>query len=70
MAAHVSQAEKELMWQLYQKYGTYKAVAEKLGRDRGTVSCHVREYEAEIRGASVALNAKMKGGSCCEKETA
>lgn len=61
MSVRVTQVEKELMWQLYQKYGTYKAVAEKVGRDRGTVSRHVREYEAEIRGASVALNAKMKG---------
>ena len=58
MAAYVSQAEKELMWKLYQKYGTYKAVAEKLNRDRGTVSRHVREYEAAINAASVVLNAQ------------
>ena len=52
---YVSQAERELMWKLYQKYGTYKAVAEKLNRDRGTVSRHVREYEAAVSTASVML---------------
>ena len=58
MAAYVSQAENELMWKLYQKYGTYKAVAEKLNRDRGTVSRHVREYEAAVSAAGYVLNAK------------
>ena len=58
MAAYVSQAEKELMWKLYQKYGTYKAVADKLNRSPGTVSRHVREYEAAINAASVVLNAQ------------
>lgn len=58
MAAYVSQAEKELMWKLYQKYGTYKAVAEKLNRDRGTVSRHVREYEAAVGAAIVVLKAQ------------
>ena len=56
MAAYVSQAEKELMWKLYQKYGTYKAVADKLNRNPGTVSRHVREYEAAVNAASVVLN--------------
>lgn len=56
MASRVSQAEKELMWKLYQKYGTFKAVAEKLGRGRDTVSRHVREYEAAVHAASVILN--------------
>ena len=56
MAAYVSQAEKELMWKLYQKYGTYKAVAEKLNRYPSTVSRHVREYEAAVSAASVVLN--------------
>jgi len=58
MAARVTQAEKELMWQLYQKYGTFKAVAEKLSRGKDTVSRHVREYEAEVRGIECALEAK------------
>lgn len=66
----VTQQEKEKMWQLYQELGQFTKVAKKLKRNPGTVSRYVREYEAEIRGASVALNAKMKGGSCCEKETA
>lgn len=56
MATYVSQAEKELMWKLYQKYGTYKAVADKLNRNPGTVSRHVREYEAAVNAASVVLN--------------
>ena len=56
MAAYVSQAEKELMWKLYQKYGTYKAVANRLNRNPGTVSRHVREYEAAVSAASVVLN--------------
>ncbi|MCF2596986.1 helix-turn-helix domain-containing protein [Pseudoflavonifractor phocaeensis] len=58
MASYVSQAEKELMWKLYQKYGTYKAVADKLNRNPGTVSRHVREYEAAVNAASVVMNAK------------
>ena len=59
MSARVSQAEKELMWKLYQKYGTFKAVAEKLGRGRDTVSRYVREYEAAVHAASILLNAQI-----------
>ena len=44
------------MWKLYQKYGTYKAVADRLNRNPGTVSRHVREYEAAVSAASVVLN--------------
>ena len=58
MATKVSQAEKELMWRLYQKYGTYKAVAEKLNRGRSTVSRYVNEYEAAVSAAGYVLNAK------------
>ena len=58
MAAYVSQAEKELMWKLYQKYGTFKAVADKLNRNPSTVSHHVREYEAAVSTASIIKNAK------------
>lgn len=50
--------EKELMWELYQKLGSYKKVAEKLHRCPDTVSRHVHEYEAAVRAASVILNAK------------
>ena len=46
------------MWKLYQKYGTFKAVADKLGRGRDTVSRYVHEYEAAVNAASVILNAK------------
>ena len=59
MSTHVSQAEKELMWKLYQKYGTFKAVADKLGRGRDTVSKHVHAYEAAVNAAGVVLNAKL-----------
>lgn len=58
MATQVTQAEKELMWKLYQKYGTFKAVAKKLGRGSNTVSRYVREYEAAITAAGYVINAK------------
>lgn len=58
MATNVSAAERELMWKLYQKYGTFKAVADKLNRNPGTVSRHVREYEAAVSAAGYVLNAK------------
>lgn len=58
MAARVSQAEKEKMWQLYQQLGTFKKVAEKMNRSPDTVSRYVREYEAAVHTASVILNAK------------
>ncbi len=56
MAAKVTQVEKELMWQLYQKLGSYKAVAAKMGRNPDTVSRHVREYEAAIQATGYVLN--------------
>lgn len=58
MSTRVTQVEKELMWTLYQKYGTFKAVAEKMGRSAGTVSRYVHEYEAAVSAASVVLKAK------------
>ena len=58
MAKKVTQVEKELMWTLYQKYGTFKVVAEKLGRSAGTVSRYVHEYEAAVSAASVVLKAQ------------
>ena len=58
MATHVSQAEKELMWKLYQKYGVFKIVANKLNRSPATVSRYVREYEAAVSATSYMLNAQ------------
>lgn len=58
MATHVSQAEKELMWKLYQKYGVFKIVANKLNRSPATVSRYVREYEAAVSAASLVINSK------------
>ena len=54
----VTQQEKEKMWRLYQELKTYKAVAEKMKRDPGTVSRHVREYEAAVGAIGYALSQK------------
>lgn len=54
----VSEAEKEKMWQLYQKLGTFAAVAKKMNRGADTVSRHVREYEAAVGAAIVVLKAQ------------
>ncbi len=48
--------EKEEMWQLYQKCGSYKKVAIAMNRSPDTVSKYVREVDAAKR----ALNAKEK----------
>ena len=56
MAARVTQAEKEKMWQLYQKLGTFTEVAKKMHRDPSTVSRYVHEYEAAVGAASYILN--------------
>ena len=58
MATRVSQAEKEVMWKLYQMYGVIKIVAQKLNRDPSTVSRYVREYEAAVSATSYMLNVK------------
>ena len=55
MAKQVTQAEKEKMWQLYQKYGTCTAVAKKMNRNASTVSRYVREYETAIGVAGYIL---------------
>lgn len=60
MAKKVTQVEKELMWTLYQKYGTFKVVAEKMGRSVGTVSRYVHEYEAAVSAAGYVLSAKSR----------
>lgn len=53
----VTQQEKEKMWRLYQELKTFKAVAEKMKRDPGTVSRHVREYEAAVQAAQQIMSA-------------
>lgn len=51
----VTQNEKKKMWELYQKLGTYKKVADKMNRSPETVSRHVREYEVALSVANVIL---------------
>lgn len=46
------------MWRLYQETPCFAKVARKVKRDPGTVSKHVREYEAAIRAAAVVLHAQ------------
>ena len=58
MAARVTQVEKDLMWELYQKRGSFKEVAEIMGRSPDTVSRYVHEYEAAVGAASVVLKAQ------------
>ena len=58
MSTCVTQVEKELMWKLYQKYGTFKAVAQRMGRSAGTVSRHVHEYEAAVSAAGYVMHNK------------
>jgi len=59
MAKRVTQAEKEKMWQLYQKCGCMKTVAKKMNRNPATVSRYVREYEAAVSAAGYILNGNM-----------
>lgn len=58
MAARVTQAEKELMWKLYQKYGSFKDVAKIVKRHSSTVSRYVHEYEAAVGAVGYVLNAQ------------
>ena len=55
---HVTQQEKEQMWQLYNQLGSYAKVAKKLHRSSETVSRYVREFEAAVGAASIVMNAK------------
>ncbi len=59
MSIRVTQKEKEKMWQLYQTYGTFKAVAKKMHRSPDTVSRHVREYEAAVQATGYVMNRKV-----------
>lgn len=58
MAKKVTEKEKQKMWELYQKLGSYTKVAKKLRRSPDTVSRHVQTYEAAVRAAGYILNAK------------
>ena len=51
MAKRVTEQEKEKMWQLYQKYGSFSKVAKLIKRDRSTVARYVSEFEASVRMA-------------------
>lgn len=62
MAKKVTQTEKEKMWKLYQQYGSFKKVAEKMRRCPDTVSRHVREYEIAIATAGHILNSTNRAG--------
>ena len=58
MATRVTQVEKDLMWQLYQKYGSFKEVAKIMGRSRETVSRYVHEHEAAVNAVRVVMEAQ------------
>ena len=58
MAKRVTEKEKEKMWQLYQKHGSFAKVAKLTKRDRSTVARYVSEYEAAIKAANMILNLK------------
>jgi hypothetical protein len=58
MSARVTQLEKELMWTLYQKLGTFKAGAKEMRRSPDTISRHVYEYVAAVSAAGYILNNK------------
>lgn len=58
MAKRVTQTEKEKMWQLYQKCGSFKEVAKKMNRDRNTVSRYVHEHEAAVNAVRVVIDAQ------------
>lgn len=60
MARQVTQVEKDLMWELYQKYGTFKKVSDIMGRGRDTVSRYVHEREAEENAIRVAVKTQNK----------
>ena len=57
MAKRVTEKEKEKMWQLYQKHGSYTKVAKLTKRDRSTVARYVSEYEASVRMAKGVIYA-------------
>lgn len=58
MAKKVTEKEKRRMWELYQKYGSFKKVASKMRRSPDTVSRHVREFEAAVGATERVLNVR------------
>lgn len=58
MAARVTQVEKDLMWELYQKRGSFKEVAEIMGRSPDTVSRYIHEHEAAVNAVRVVVDAQ------------
>jgi|Go1ome_4_1110791.scaffolds.fasta_scaffold15489_6 predicted transcriptional regulator len=58
MATRVTQVEKDLMWKLYQKSGSFKEVARIMGRSCGTVSRYVHEREAAVNAVRVVIDAQ------------
>ena len=49
----VNQREIKRMWELYQKLGSYTAVAKKMRRSRDTVSRYVAQYETAVGVANI-----------------
>ena len=58
MATRVTQVEKDLMWELYQKCGSFKEVARIMGHSRETVSRYVHEREAAVNAVRVVVEAQ------------
>ena len=58
MAARVTQVEKDLMWELYQKRGSFKEVAKIMGRSHDTISRYVHEHEAAVNAVRVVVDAQ------------
>lgn len=58
MATRVTQVEKDLMWELYQKCGSFKEVARIMRRSRETVSRYVHEREAAVNAVRVVIEAQ------------
>ena len=56
--ARVTQVEKGLMWELYQKRGSFKEVAEIMGRSADTVSRYIHEHEAAVNAVRVVVDAQ------------
>ncbi len=54
----VTQQEKEQMWQLHNKLGSYAKVAKKLHRSPDTVSRYVREHKAAVNAVRVVMDAQ------------
>lgn len=57
MPRHVTQVEKDLMWELYQNGHSFTQIAKIMGRGRDTVSRYVREQQVAIDTAKTILEA-------------